>query len=85
MGVTHLMMMGTQEMLGIFEVKGEATLASVSDREIPAWAVFRACRRGRGGRGGGAVMDMCCGIPHPTATHPTVIGSITTHGHTIAV
>lgn len=33
---------GTQEMLGVLEVKGEATLASVSDREIPAWAAFRA-------------------------------------------
>ena len=45
--------MGTQEIFGILEVKGDATLASVSDREIPACAAFRACRGGRGEGGGG--------------------------------
>lgn len=29
-------------MLGIWEVKGEATEASCSEREMPAWAIFRA-------------------------------------------
>ena len=38
------MTFGTQVMLGTLEVKGEATLASVSEREIPAWADFRAWR-----------------------------------------
>lgn len=35
-GGTYLIRTGTQEMSGVLEVKGEATLASVSDREIPA-------------------------------------------------
>jgi len=29
-------------MLGIFEVNGEATEASVSDSDMPAWAAFSA-------------------------------------------
>lgn len=29
-------------MLGIWEVKGEATDASCSDNDIPAWAIFKA-------------------------------------------
>ena len=33
---THLMVVGTQLMLGSLEVKGLATDASASDREIPA-------------------------------------------------
>ena len=33
---THLSTLGTQVMLGTLEVNGEATLASVSDREMPA-------------------------------------------------
>ena len=37
-----LMRVGTQEMLAFFEVKGEATEASASDKEMPAWAAFRA-------------------------------------------
>ena len=36
------MRFGTQEMLACFEVNGEATEASASDREIPAWAAFSA-------------------------------------------
>ena len=36
----------TQVMLGTLEVKGEATLASASERDIPAWAAFRAWGRG---------------------------------------
>lgn len=32
----HLIRLGTQVMLGVVEVKGEATEASSSDREIPA-------------------------------------------------
>lgn len=32
---TDLMRLGTQEMLGVLEVKGDATEASSSDREIP--------------------------------------------------
>ena len=49
------MTFGTQEMLGTLEVKGEAILASVSEREIPAWADFRAWEEGRerGGEGRG--------------------------------
>ena len=52
-GSTDLMRIGTQEMSGILEVKGEATLASVSERDMPACADFSACvrRQGRGGRG----------------------------------
>ena len=46
------MRVGTQEMSGVLEVKGEATLASVSERAIPAWAALRACIRGQGGGGG---------------------------------
>lgn len=38
----YLMRLGTQEMLGVVEVKGEATDASSSDREIPLCALFRA-------------------------------------------
>ena len=45
--------LGTQVMLGTLEVKGEATLASASDREMPAWAVFRAWG------GGGGTMNTC--------------------------
>lgn len=36
------MRLGTQEMFGVEEVKGEATEASSSDSEIPLWAFFRA-------------------------------------------
>lgn len=32
---TNLMRLGTQEMLGVFEVKGDATEASSSDKEMP--------------------------------------------------
>lgn len=32
---TDLMRLGTQEMLGVLEVNGDATEASSSDREIP--------------------------------------------------
>ena len=37
-----MMTLGTQVILGTLEVKGEATLASASDRDMPAWAAFRA-------------------------------------------
>ena len=33
---TYLITSGTQEILGIFDVKGEATDASVSESDIPA-------------------------------------------------
>lgn len=39
------MRLGTQEMLGVLEVKGEATEASSSDREMPPCALFRAWER----------------------------------------
>ena len=39
------MTLGTQVMFASLEVKGEATLASVSEREIPAWAAFNAWGR----------------------------------------
>ena len=42
----YLMTFGTQVMLASLEVKGDATLASVSERDIPAWAAFKACMRG---------------------------------------
>ena len=38
----NLMTFGTHVMLASLEVKGEATLASVSERDIPAWAAFKA-------------------------------------------
>lgn len=40
--VAYLMRRGTHSMLAVFEVKGEATDASCSDKEIPAWAIFKA-------------------------------------------
>lgn len=47
----HLMRFGTQEMLDVLEVKGDATDASSSDKEMPACALFSACQRiGGGGR-----------------------------------
>ena len=33
---------GTQDMFGSFDVNGDATEASASDNEIPAWALLRA-------------------------------------------
>lgn len=36
------MRLGTQEMLGVLEVKGEATEASSSDKEMPPCALFKA-------------------------------------------
>lgn len=39
------MRLGTQEMFEVQDVKGEATEASSSDREIPLWALFRAWLR----------------------------------------
>ena len=36
------MTVGTHVMLAVFDVNGDATDASASDREIPACAVFRA-------------------------------------------
>lgn len=36
------MSVGTHSMLGCLEVNGDATEASASDREIPAWAAFSA-------------------------------------------
>lgn len=36
------MSVGTHSMLGCLEVNGEATEASASEREIPAWAAFSA-------------------------------------------
>lgn len=44
----YLMRLGTQEMLGVREVKGEATDASSSEREIPLCARFRAWGQKRG-------------------------------------
>lgn len=38
----YLMRLGTQEIFGVVEVKGEATEASSSDREIPLCALFKA-------------------------------------------
>lgn len=38
----YLIRLGTQEMFGVVEVKGEATEASSSDREIPVCALFKA-------------------------------------------
>ena len=39
---SNLITVGTHDMLGTLEVKGEATDASASDREIPACAVRKA-------------------------------------------
>lgn len=39
---TYLISVGTHSILGFLEVKGEATEASASERDIPACAVFRA-------------------------------------------
>lgn len=36
------MTLGTQVMLGTWEVKGAATLASASDNEMPTCAAFKA-------------------------------------------
>lgn len=39
-----LMSFSTQVMSGFFEVNGEATDASSSDRETPTWALFKAAQ-----------------------------------------
>lgn len=44
----YLIRFGTQEMLAVLEVKGEATEASSSESEMPPWALFRACPGRRG-------------------------------------
>lgn len=36
---------GTHSMFGVLEVKGEATDASCSDREMPTWAIFKAWKQ----------------------------------------
>ena len=36
------MTVGTQVIFGVLEVNGDATEASASDKEIPAWAAFKA-------------------------------------------
>lgn len=33
---------GTHSMVGFLDVKGDATEASASERDMPAWAAFRA-------------------------------------------
>lgn len=38
----YLMRFGTQEILGVLEVKGDATEASSSDKEMPPCALFKA-------------------------------------------
>lgn len=38
----YLIRFGTQEILGVLEVKGDATEASSSDKEMPPCALFRA-------------------------------------------
>ena len=67
-----MMTLGTQVMLGTLEVKGEATLASASDRDMPAWAAFRAW-------GPEALHHWS----HDPYTYPTIIGSISTHTNSI--
>lgn len=52
-GLRYLIRFGTQVMLGVLDVKGDATEASSSDREMPPWALFSACpwtreKKGRG-------------------------------------
>lgn len=47
----YLMRLGTQEMLAVLEVKGEATEASSSESEMPPWALLRACAGGRDAEG----------------------------------
>lgn len=39
---TDLIIVGTHSIFGFLEVKGDATEASASDKEMPACAVFRA-------------------------------------------
>lgn len=38
----YLIRFGTQEILGVLEVKGDATEASSSDKEMPPCALFKA-------------------------------------------
>ena len=40
--MAHLMTLGTHSIVGFLDVKGLATDASASLREMPMWAVFRA-------------------------------------------
>ena len=80
-------------MLGVLEVKGEATLASDSEREIPAWADFRAWGEGEREREkerererekevrGRRILGVLIGRH---VTYPTVISTISTHRHSIA-
>lgn len=40
----YLISFGTQQILGVLEVNGDATEASSSDRDIPPCALFSACQ-----------------------------------------
>lgn len=42
---TYLIRWGTHSMFGVLEVKGEATDASCSDKEMPTWAIFKAWKQ----------------------------------------
>lgn len=43
--LTYLISWGTHSMFGVLEVKGEATDASCSDKEMPTWAIFKAWKQ----------------------------------------
>lgn len=84
------MRLGTQEMLGVLEVKGDATEASSSDREMPPWALFSAwlSKRLKYHRS----LQLCTIFwkmksiyDMKASTYSTVISSISTHPHIIAV
>ena len=80
-------------------MNGLATLASASDREIPAWAALRAWgrreggrKRKEGGRGGarkGREREGREGgrindvLDYTVVTHSTIVSPISTHNYTI--
>ncbi len=76
-------------MFRVLEVNGLATLASVSDRDIPAWAALRALRMEKWEREGRDVSEGEeggeTGFFSVTVmfTYSTIISSISTHDHTI--
>lgn len=85
------MRLGTQEMFGVLEVKGEATDASSSDREMPLCALFRAWVKYKEWAEISQFVSVltCCrrGKNHfqSDATYPTVVGSVSAHSHKVAV
>lgn len=73
-------------MLGVFEVKGDATEASSSDKEMPPWALFSAWVKVWNTIDQYLELSRKLNIYEVKATtYPTVISTISTHSHIVAV